>query len=106
MNWISVEDRLPEPFVYVLGYMTDADEFPPVRECYTVGGKAFFFPALNDIHHVSHWMPMPEPPLAIIGARGGGKVLMAKAMKEAAIKRGEKVIVVRKGDLKHELQDH
>jgi hypothetical protein len=54
-------------------------------------------------------MTMPnelKPPMAIIGARCGGKVLMAKAMKEAAIKRGEKVIVVRKGDLKHELQDH
>lgn len=60
-KWISVEDRLPEPFVSVLGVMTDAGEFPAVRECYTVGGKSFFFPALNDIHPVSHWMPMPEP---------------------------------------------
>ena len=61
-GWISVEDRLPEPFVSVLGFMTDAGEFPPVRECYSLGGKAFFFPALEDRHPVSHWMPMPEPP--------------------------------------------
>ena len=60
-EWISVEDRLPENFVSVLGYMTDAGEFPPVRECYTVG-NAFFFPALGDVHPVSHWCEMPEPP--------------------------------------------
>lgn len=60
-EWISVEDKLPQNFVSVLGYMTDAGEFPPVRECYTVG-NAFFFPALGDVHPVSHWCEMPEPP--------------------------------------------
>ena len=60
-KWISVEERLPENFISVLGYMTDAGEFPPVRECYTVG-NAFFFPALGDIHPVSHWCEMPQPP--------------------------------------------
>ena len=60
-EWISVDERLPKNFVSVLGYMTDAGEFPPVRECYTVG-NAFFFPALGDVHPVSHWCEMPEPP--------------------------------------------
>ena len=60
-EWISVDDRLPQNFVSVLGYMTDAGEFPPVRECYTVG-NAFFFPALGDVHPVSHWREMPKPP--------------------------------------------
>ena len=60
-EWISVDERLPENFISVLGYMTDAEEFPPVRECYTVG-NAFFFPALGDVHPVSHWREMPEPP--------------------------------------------
>ena len=59
-EWISVNDRLPQNFVSVLGYMTDAGEFPPVRECYTVG-NAFFFPALGDVHPVSHWCEMPQP---------------------------------------------
>ena len=59
-GWISVDKRLPENFISVLGYMTDAGEFPPVRECYTVG-NAFFFPALGDIHPVSHWCEMPQP---------------------------------------------
>ena len=60
-EWISVDERLPQNFVSVLGYMTDAGDFPPVRECYTVG-NAFFFPALGDIHPVSHWCEMPQPP--------------------------------------------
>ena len=60
-EWISVKERLPENFISVLGYMTDAGEFPPVRECYTVG-NAFFFPSLGDVHPVSHWCEMPEPP--------------------------------------------
>ena len=60
-EWISVDERLPENFIRVLGYMTDAGEFPPVRECYTVG-NAFFFPALGDVHPVSHWCEMPQPP--------------------------------------------
>ena len=60
-EWFSVDERIPENFISVLGYMTDAGEFPPVRECYTVG-NAFFFPALGDVHPVSHWCEMPEPP--------------------------------------------
>ena len=60
-EWISVSERLPQNFVSVLGYMTDAGEFPPVRECYTVGNE-FFFPALGDVHPVSHWCEMPQPP--------------------------------------------
>lgn len=60
-DWISVDERIPENFISVLGYMTDAGEFPSVRECYTVG-NAFFFPALGDVHPVSHWCEMPHPP--------------------------------------------
>ena len=60
-QWISVDEKLPQNFISVLGYMTDAGEFPPVRECYTVG-NAFFFPALGDVHPVSHWCEMPQPP--------------------------------------------
>lgn len=60
-EWISVDERLPGNFISVLGYMTDAGEFPPVRECYTVG-NAFFFPALGDVHPVSHWCELPQPP--------------------------------------------
>ena len=60
-EWISVDEKLPQNFISVLGYMTDAGEFPPVRECYTVG-NVFFFPALGDVHPVSHWCEMHQPP--------------------------------------------
>lgn len=60
-NWISIKDRTPSMFVSVLGYMTDAGEFPAIRECYRIG-KEFFFPALKEVHPISHWMPMPEGP--------------------------------------------
>lgn len=60
-KWIPVSEQLPDNFVSVLGFMTDAGDFPAVRECYTVG-NAFFFPALSDVHPVSHWMPMPVGP--------------------------------------------
>ena len=60
-QWIPVSEWLPENFVSVLGYMPASEPFPPVRECYTVG-KSFFFPALDDIQMVTHWMPLPEPP--------------------------------------------
>ncbi len=60
--WINIDDQQPEPFVSVLGYMTDADQFPAVRECYIVNNGSFYFPALNEFHPVSHWMPMPEGP--------------------------------------------
>ena len=60
-EWISIDEKLTQNFISVLGYMTDAGEFPPVRECYTVG-NAFFFPALGDVHPVSHWCEMPQQP--------------------------------------------
>ena len=64
MEWISVDERLPEEFVSVLGYMPDADPFPPVRECYR-RGDVFVFPALHGIAHISHWREMPAPPCEI-----------------------------------------
>lgn len=62
-KWISVEEGLPKDFVSVLGFMTDAGQFPPVRECYAIcDGKAWIFPALMEHHPVSHWMSMPSKP--------------------------------------------
>lgn len=58
-GWVSVDDKLPDDFVSVLGHMTDAGEFPAVRECYLVGTE-FFFPALTEFHPVDKWMEMPK----------------------------------------------
>lgn len=61
-EWISVKDRMPQDFVSVLGCMRFAGPYPAVRECYVIGGKHFFFPALRSVEAVTHWMPMPEQP--------------------------------------------
>ena len=60
-EWISINERLPEEYISVLGYMTDAGKFPPVRECYRVG-NAFFFPALKENNPISYWCEIPQPP--------------------------------------------
>lgn len=60
-EWISVEDKMPDEYTPVLGYMVDAGDYPSVRECYRVV-NVFYFPALMDAAPISHWMPMPETP--------------------------------------------
>lgn len=61
-KWISVEKALPEMFVSVQVFMTDAGPFPSVREGYHVGNGRFCIPALGGWHPVSHWKPFDEPP--------------------------------------------
>lgn len=61
-KWISVKERLPEGFVSVQVYMTDAGNFPSVREGYYVDVDRFYIPALHEFHPVSHWKPFDEPP--------------------------------------------
>lgn len=61
-RWISVEERKPKGFVSVQVYMTDAGDFPSVREGYYVDDDRFYIPALHELHPVSHWKPFDEPP--------------------------------------------
>ena len=51
-EWISVEDRLPEPLTSVLAY-----DYKNKR----VGLFCFKNPE-NMVSFYSHWMPLPEPP--------------------------------------------
>lgn len=43
MQWYKVEDKMPERFVSVLGYVPDQTPFPTVRECWYVGDSAGIF---------------------------------------------------------------
>ena len=61
-KWISVEEHKPKGFVSVQVYMTDAGDFPSVREGYYVDEDRFYIPALHEFHPVSHWKPFDEPP--------------------------------------------
>ena len=62
-QWISVEKRLPEPFVSVLVYMPGERPLPTVHEGYiATDGKWYAHFFSRDPGEVTHWMPLPEPP--------------------------------------------
>ena len=62
-KWISLAAQKPDAFVSVQVYMTDAGDFPPVREGYRIDDSRWFYiPALDEKHPVSHWKPFDEPP--------------------------------------------
>ena len=60
-RWISVEERLPENYISVIGYLPIDDEegLPPTREVYHTD-KGWFAPSLGELCIVTHWMSMPE----------------------------------------------
>ena len=62
-EWISVEDRLPEPFVSVLVQMPGEEPFPTVREGF-ISNDGIWQSALfrREPGEVTHWQPMPNPP--------------------------------------------
>ena len=62
-EWISVEDRLPEPFVSVLVHMLGEEPFPTVREGF-ISNDGIWQSAMfrREPGEVTHWQPMPQPP--------------------------------------------
>lgn len=60
-RWISVEERLPENYISVIGYLPidDKEGLPPTREVYRTE-KGWFAPSLGELCIVTHWMSMPE----------------------------------------------
>ena len=73
-EWISVEDRLPEAKLAVLAYgrrhirKTETTELPAPHVAYTRGeDEGWFTWDYSDYVYVSHWMPLPEPPMEETG---------------------------------------
>ena len=62
-EWISVKDRLPEPFVSVLVQMPGEEPFPTVREGF-ISNDGIWQSAMfrREPGEVTHWQPMPQPP--------------------------------------------
>lgn len=59
VEWISVEDKLPEPFIYVLCTYNDGYEPNIVNiGCLFSGGSWLYEDTYGK---VTHWMPMPKP---------------------------------------------
>ena len=64
-EWISVDDRLPEPFVSVLAFIPSEEPLPTVHESYIEDHSAWVCILTAERYktgEVTHWMPMPEPP--------------------------------------------
>ena len=64
-EWISVEDRLPEPFVSVLACIPSEEPLPTVHESYIADHGAWVCILTAERYktgEVTHWMPMPQPP--------------------------------------------
>lgn len=58
-DWISVDERLPEPYTNVL---TTDGEGEPVTGMWRddIGWESFYNP------FVTHWMPLPRPPVSLL----------------------------------------
>ena len=62
-EWISVDDRLPEPFVSVLVHMPGEEPFPTVHEGF-ISNDGIWQSAMfrREPGEVTHWQQMPQPP--------------------------------------------
>lgn len=76
MEWISVKDRLPEPYIFVLVYEHREDQPSPTSIARWEGDEwnglgeddeednAFYSDLFWGIswRNITHWMPLPSPP--------------------------------------------
>ena len=64
MKWISVKDRMPEPFETVLMFNPGEDPLPTVNAGYFPDDENLVI--FNGYRYgreaVTHWMPLPKPP--------------------------------------------
>ena len=61
--WVSVKDRLPEPYVTVIVHMPLEAPLPTVGWGFITDDGTWYCNHFNrDEDEVTHWMPLPEPP--------------------------------------------
>ena len=62
-QWVSVDDRLPEPYVSVLVNMPGEKPFRTVREGF-ISNDGIWQSAMirREPGEVTHWQPIPQPP--------------------------------------------
>lgn len=59
MEWIAIEDGLPEQFSFVLATIKVENE--KWVEIVGYGYKSFFLPGRGESTRITHWMPLPKP---------------------------------------------
>lgn len=59
LRWVPATEKLPTPFVSVLGYAPSDAPLPTVHECYIDNGGAWHGLAFYGNPKITHWMPMP-----------------------------------------------
>lgn len=62
MEWISVKDRLPEDGGYTIVYMDDGHHKHVTFAKYQKRLKRWELTGVRAYWHITHWMPMPDPP--------------------------------------------
>ncbi len=60
MQWVAVEDALPEEFEWVLAYDAIGKQVRYMRRIDNLEWQMGRF----SIRDVTHWMPLPKPPCA------------------------------------------
>lgn len=61
-DWISIEDRLPEKDCLYIVCQTICMWQNVFGACWK-GGKWVSVVTSNQLEHITHWMPLPEPPI-------------------------------------------
>lgn len=71
MDWISVEDRLPEEGTRVLIYRKDGEMTVDYR--INICDSYWIWCGLTDeeMQRITHWMPLPEPPVILTRTDNG-----------------------------------
>lgn len=62
MNWININERLPENNTYVYMFGAGGRQFTALYKKNTFLAYNPFNEELEECEHVTHWMPLFEPP--------------------------------------------
>ena len=63
-EWISVDERLPKELTHIIV----CDEDGTVGEALYLSANSFEWLSSEELAFVTHWMPLPEPPMMKGGA--------------------------------------
>lgn len=65
LSWVAVTDRKPAPYTAVVGWSTERDQYVivAVSDVAFGGTGKFYDQRFDDRDDITHWLPLPEPPV-------------------------------------------